>query len=385
MRILMLKQSERIDIMNPRKKSLKNILKKQALILAAVAALGTITITGCNRGGPGRPQMSGEQAAVPVLVEKVERRDLTEYITISGKLEGMVDVTLLSETNGRVTAIHKHLGDRIEEGERLGSIDNEVYRIGLSQAHAALSSAGAGLRTAEMNYETTKKLFENGTASQVEYQQAKVAYQAAIAQRDGANAGLETAKRAYANSRLVSPVSGYIAALHLKIGETIFPNAPVAAIIDRDRLILRSGVSERHVRSVSRGQRATVHYQGEQYPAVVRGVGLKPAANASSYPIEVELDNRDGKLVPGMIVRVTIETNIYRDVIYTETGNIQISYDDSFVYTADEDSQAVRTDIVPGLVVNEYTLIQEGLEIGSRIIVEGQEALEEGMIVNIRN
>lgn len=366
----------------------RNILKLKKIkahILTALTVSVALAITGCGRPGGGRPAMAGEESAVPVLTENVESRDLTEYITISGKLDGDIDVTLMSETNGRVTAIHKNLGDWIEKGEQLGAIDNAVYRIGLNQARAGLSSAEAGLLTAEMNYETTQKLYEKGNASKAEYQQAKVAYQAALARKEGAQAGLESAKRAYDNSRLISPVSGYVAALHLQIGDMLHPNAPVASIIDRDRLVIRSGISERHVRSVRRGQRAVVRYQNEEYPAAVRGVGLKPAAGTSNYPIEIELDNRDGQLVPGMVARVTIETNVYTDVIYTETGNIRTSYDDSFVYIVDDDSQALRVDIIPGRTVNEYTIIREGLEIGSRLIVEGQEALEQGMKVNVRN
>lgn len=352
-------------------------------LLVTVIALSSA----CNRRSApgGQRRAAAEERAVPVIVEEVTHRPLAEHINITGKLEGITDVTMLSETTGRVLSLAKSLGDWINEGEKIGRIDNEVFRIRHNQAEAALASAVAALENARMNYLSASKLLENGSVSQAEYQQALFAHQSAIAQRDGAAAALESARKAYDNSRLIAPVSGYISYLPLKIGETIFPNSPIAGIVNHKQLFLKGGVGEDFIVSLRKGQPVIVSYKGNDFPAEVYGVGVRPLGNSASYPVEIILDNSKGELLPGMVVTASIKVNLYQDIIFTDSANIRASYDDSYVYTINENSEAVRTVIRQGRSVNNFTIIEEGLETGMQIVVEGIDSLEEGIKVDVRN
>ncbi len=339
---------------------------------------------GCNRRSPAeRP--TREDVAVPVIVEEVELRDLAEFIRITGKLEGIRDVNMVSETTGRILTLNKILGDWIEEGEELGTLDNEVYRIRLEQARAALASANAQLESAAMSYRTTNRLYESGSVSQAEYQQALFAHQSAIAQRDGAAAALESAQKTYNDSRLRAPISGYITSLNLKVGETIFPNTLIAGIVDYRKLLMKGSVSEHNIQAVRKDQAAFIEYQGEEFSASVRGLGMKPSSNSASYPVEIIMNNDEGKLIPGMVVSANIKVNINESVIYTDTSNIRSRYDEHFVYIIDEDNLARRRKVTRGRVINEFTIIISGLNVGDRLVVEGIDSLEEGSRVNIRS
>jgi len=233
------------------------LLIRPVVLLLLTAAI--FLTAACNRRAPAE-RRDREEIAVPVIVEEVKLQDLAEFINITGKLEGIRDVNMISETTGRIMTLNKSLGDWIEEGDELGTIDNEVFRIRLDQARAALASANAQLETAAMNYRTTSSLYEGGSVSQAEYQQALFAHQSAIAQRDGAAAALESAEKTYNDSRLLAPLSGYITSLNLKIGETIFPNTPIAGIVDYRQLLMKGGISEHDIRSVKKDQEVIIEY-----------------------------------------------------------------------------------------------------------------------------
>ncbi|MBW6516639.1 MAG: efflux RND transporter periplasmic adaptor subunit [Candidatus Cloacimonetes bacterium] len=356
-------------------------MKEKTILLVGLMIL--LLLVGCGRGGaPGR-RFARPEVPVPVIVEEVERRDLSEFLRITGKLEGITDIVMLSETSGQVLSLSKSLGDWIEKGEEIGKLDNEVVRIRLEQARAALNSANAAMETARMNYDSTSRLFENGSASQAEYQQALFAFQGAVAQRDGAAAALESAQKAFENSQLIAPVSGYISSLPLQVGEMIFPNSPIAGIVNHQQLLLKGGIGENHILNVRTGQPVIVSYRDKEYPARVRGVGVK-ALSGATYPIEIILDNVRGELLPGMVVNAMIQTNQYQDVFYTETGFIHSSYDDLYVYTVNDSARAERTYVKVGSRVNEFTIIEEGLEVGMKLVVEGMDSLEDGVVVNVR-
>ena len=359
---------------------------KNKLILGISGILVLILLPlGCGRSGaPGR-RFARSDVPVPVIVEEVMKRDLKEFARITGKLEGITDIIMLSETTGRVLAIAKSLGDWIEEGEMIGTLDNEVVRIRLEQARAALNSANAARETAQMNFQATSRLYDNGSASQAEYQQALYAYQSAVAQRDGAAASLEAAQKAYDNSLLKAPVSGYISYMPLQVGETIFPNAPIAGIVNRQQLLLKSGIGENQIMNIKNDQPVIITYRGREYPARVRGVGVKAAQGSASYPVEIILDNSHGELMPGMVVNALIRTNVYRDIIYTETAFIRSSYDDLYVYTVNDSIRAERTKVTVARTVNEFSIISSGLDAGMKMVIEGIDSLEDGSAVNVRN
>lgn len=181
-----------------------------------------VALVGCQgRPETGKPMNNKANNAtkVPVLVDELVPRELDEYISLTGKLEGITDIQLTSEVSGKVVEINKKLGDWVNKGEEIARIDNSDYRIMKEQAEASVLSAEAALSGAQMQLEASEKLYEKEIISDLEYAQAVSSFKSAQAGYKGANAGLEQAQKAYDNSRFVAPVSGYIAEMHLEVGQ----------------------------------------------------------------------------------------------------------------------------------------------------------------------
>ncbi len=356
----------------------------RGIVSFVIIILGLMIVSACNR----KPSQSFGQrpdTAIAVSVETVRERDLQEFITITGKLEGITDITLLSETSGRIIAVKKNLGDWVDEGAELAVLDNEVYQIRLEQSKASLLAAETAFRAAEINYKSAEKLYEKGNISQSDYQQSLLSFQGAIAQKEGAEASLKSAQKAYDDSRLIVPVSGYISAHYLKIGESVFPNMPLVGIVNPETLILNGGVGENNIKSLRVNQKVYVEYKDKQYEGVLSGFGIKPSPNTANYPIKITIANKNKELLPGMVVSANILTYLNEKVIYTEAANSRKRFDDVYVMVVNADSKAELRKVDIAKSVAEQIVIKSGLNVGDRVVVEGIDLLEEGVSVTVGN
>jgi len=348
-------------------------------------------IIGCGKKPAENPELSKKgknnvEKNIPVMVEKVQSKNLQQFIKVTGKLEGWIDILMTSETSGKIIEIKKHLGDWVEKGEEIGRIDNKDYEIQVKQSEALVLAAEASYEVAELQMKTSENLFKQNSISQVEYSQSKSAFKNALAGLNGAKAGLEKSRKAYDNSRFIAPVSGFITDIPIEIGQTISFGQPVCSIVDSQKMIIKTGVGETDVQKLQKGQQVTISNDGKEdiFYGKITGIGIKPVNNSASYPIEIEIDNQKGKLLPGMVIEASIQSKVFKDVIYTSMNNIIQEYDDYFVFVIDSENKAERRKVTLGEKVGENVIITSGIKTDEKLVIEGVENLEDGSVVDIR-
>ena len=230
-----------------------------------------------------------EKNKIPVLVEKVELKELEQFICLTGKLEGITDIILTSETSGKIITINKKLGNWVTKGEEIGRIDNKDHEIQFDQASASVLAATAAFDLAELQMESSENLYEREIISKAEFYEATSNYKNALAGLNAAQAGMEQTKKALDNSRFVSPASGYIADLLIEIGETISFGQPICSIVDSRKLIIKTGLGEKEVVRIKNGQNVNIVSDliSGTFEGIITGIGIKPRNNSASYPIEI--------------------------------------------------------------------------------------------------
>lgn len=355
-------------------------MKLRQLIFALLALLA---LAACGKKQAAAPQLKIE--AQPVTVEELALRELEDFITVSGKLEGITDITMSSEASGRVIEVYKKLGDSVKRGERIGRLDSDVYQYRYDQAEATLASAQSAYDNARKNLSYAEASLQKGLISQAEYNTAQSAYKGAKAALDGAKAGLESSRSGVSGSYFTAPEAGLISNLYISAGQVIAPGAPVASITNASRLILKTGVGESQITKLRKGQRAQITHPGLDYPlsGTVRGFGIRPLSGFANYPVEIELANPQG-LLPGMIVTAKVLTERYTGLLFTELTNFSNEFGKTYAFVVDADNKAHRRAVSLGRIIGEYVLIQSGLEPGEVIVTSGAENLEEGSLVEIR-
>ncbi|MEA2105091.1 MAG: efflux RND transporter periplasmic adaptor subunit [Candidatus Cloacimonadota bacterium] len=366
---------------------------KKIIILLIII---TLAFGGCDKKTNGnsdrakterRPGFAMEAKAVPVIIQEVIPENLQEYVKVVGSLEGITDIVFTSETNGKVLEVHKYLGDWVEKGQTIGRIDNSDYKIQVLQSKAGLSGAQASLESAQLNLQSSEKLYKENKISQQEFLQAKIAKNNATAALEGAKVSLEMKKRALENSEFVAPVSGYITNLNIEIGEMIGGGNPICTIVNSKKLKIKTGLSESDILNVKKGQSVMIKNNGfkETFTGKITGVGIKPLRGTANYPIEIEIENQNEKLLPGMVVEGYIQSKTHKDVFFTSMNNILEKYDDKYVYIIDENNKAYEQKVELGKKVKRDVIITNGLKKGDKLVVEGYDNLSNGAKVEIKS
>lgn len=354
-------------------------MKYRIIILLSLVLI----FSACKSGKPGAAKPKDE--AQPVTIEELSLRPLDDFITVSGKLEGITNVTMSSEASGRIVQLYKKLGDYVKQGERIGRLDNDAYQYRYDQAEAALASAQSAFENAQKNLNYAEESLKRGLISQAEYNTALSAFKGAKAALDGARAGLETSRGSIDGSYLSAPASGVISNLNVSKGQFIVAGAPVATITDASTLIIKTGVGESQIGKLKQGQSARISYPGksETLSGRVRGFGISPLAGGATYPVEIEV-NASGSLMPGMVVTAKILTNSYSELLYTELTNISREYNKNYLWVIENGNKANKREVGIGRIIGEYVLLESRVSPGEQIVTSGSENLEEGSLVEIR-
>ncbi len=341
-----------------------------------------VSLSACGRSVP----PSDAPDAVPVEVTIITPGSVSETTVLTGILEGYRAVDVVSEVAGEVVSIHNDLGDRVEAGETLASVDKEVARESLNQAEAAVMGAEAAFEMARVNFQRDSTLFLDGTSSEAEYQRSRMATTAARAELRSARAGAALAERGLVKTDIRAPFAGYDSRRDCELGSYVSPGVPVYRVVDIDSLRLRLGVSQSEVGRVHPGMKArvTVEALGNRvFEGRVRAVSPEADERTRTFTVDVVLANASGHpLKDGMVVRVHLVLNTFEGVIRVPRESVLRNGEAGYVFVV-VDSTARRRDLELGALIDNDYLITGGLHPGDRVVTVGMQNLRDGFPVSL--
>lgn len=366
-------------------------MRKKYPLIGVIIVLLFATTAGCGRNETETPQSSQgskdeAEKAVPVRVQTTKKENFVEKVKASGTIKAIYDVTVSSETSGRVAGILADVGDWVERGETIVSVDNELKRLAYSQAEAQLLSAQSAYQKAERDLERFEKLYRQKDISQHELENARLQEQTSRANRDLAEAAASMAKRQLEDAQIKSPISGQVAFRYVELGEFVSPGMPVATVVNINQIEIEIGLSEMDVVRVKKGQKVKIEadtYPYQKFWGKVSTVGMKADQQTRTFPTEIKASNPKGKLKPGMVARVEIETQTFSDVVLVPQSSVFHSPNHDFVFVIDGGIAQKRT-VSLGTREDDRFVVLEGLEGGEDLVVEGQNLLDQGMKVEIQ-
>jgi RND family efflux transporter MFP subunit len=340
-----------------------------------------------GRGGP-RPPMTVELA-------KVSRADLSQQIMVVGNLIGRTTVAAVPKISGRLESVSVRLGDQVRRGQSLAKIEDRelLEQVKQAQASFAVSAATirqreADLRFAQTNLERSQNLFERQLIPKQTLDDADARYQASLAQLDLARAQyqqtqarLDELKINLDNTVIASPVDGFVGSRTLDPGAWVTPNSAFLSLVDIRVVRIVSNIVERDLRRIGVGQPARVEvdaYPGETFEGRVSHIAPVLDPTTRTAQVEIEIDNPQYRLKPGMYARVNFTVDQRKNVLVIPTTALVEGPAGRGVFLADENNQALFHPITVGLVEQQLTEVMDGLREGQPIITTGAAALRQG-------
>jgi RND family efflux transporter MFP subunit len=258
----------------------------------------------------------------------------------------------------------------------------------LDVAKATIRQREADLKVAELNFERSKNLFGRQLLAKQALDDAESRYLAAEAQIDlsraqstQTGARLDELQINLANTKIISPVDGFVAKRNADAGAWVSQNAPVVSVVDISRLRLVANVVERDLRLVNAGDPANVEvdaYPGELFKGRIARVApvLDPATRTA--PMEVEILNTDNRLKPGMYARVLLMIEEHTDATLVPKVAVVDFEGKRGVWVPEGENKARFVEVKLGLEDTERMEILDGLKPGDRVVTDGAASLRAG-------
>jgi len=338
-----------------------------------VALIGGV-VSGCGGDkdaveatAPGEPAK-----AVNVASMTVRPDSLTQVSRYPASVEAWRDVQLSFLESGPVSRILVDLGDRAVTGQMLAALHTSLL-------DATLIEAEAGVKFHKYNFEKSKQLFGDGTIAERDLLQSEYDYKRA-------ESNLATIRQRLVNSTLLAPFSGTVAARAIEVGDLVAPGLPAIQLVQTDKVKMRAWVSENDIGDFEVGRDVDVLL--DVIPRRVFGgqIGrVGPAADPRRrvFPIEVNIDNADGAIRPGMVGKLVVRRRTFTDVVVIPREAI-VERETGPVAFVIENDRAVFRSLQLGVGQGNRVIALSGVEPGERLIVSGSRDLINGDRVFVR-
>lgn len=350
--------------------------------LALALALG-LALGGC-KGGPGGPPGGGaeqggakevEERPTPVLLATIERGTIEGKIRAASTIEAELQVTVHAESTGRITRLKLHEGDRVEDGQILARIKRDAQSLGVERAETNLADVDREL-------ERVEQLYEQGIASQSEYDAAKT--KVASAKLD-----IRDRRRDLRNTVVKSPFAGILTRRFVDPGGFVSSGAQMFEVTDFKTLVARVYVPERELDRIAVGQPAMILGKAAKNR---KGVGeirrIAPIVDATTGTVKVTiglpdaLAGGDSGFLPGMYAEVTLTTEVHANVPIVPKSALIHEDEQTFVFVVDPSGERASKQLIElGLADDNFVEVSKGLEVGAKIIIAGQTGLKDGGLI----
>lgn len=192
---------------------------------------------------------------------------------------------------------------------------------------------------------------------------------------DSMVANLDRTGRPQSHLSLASPVSGIVTELGVREGAQVTPGMTIAKVVGLNTIWLLAEVPETSIGSVRVGMQVAATAAGDPQRTYRGKVGaILPGVSTATRTAQarLELDNKDGTLVPGMLMRVVLSEAAAESRLLVPSEAIIATGKRSIVYVADENNSMRPVLVSPGREIGNETEVLNGLREGQRVVASGQ-------------
>jgi RND family efflux transporter MFP subunit len=378
--------------------------KKAAVIAGFAIIIGLTLVFLGNRRSPDNAAslLPAHRARPPVSVEiaPVERGTMAERRAFTGSLRPASEFNVANQVAGRIVALPVDLGDPVERGQVVARLDDDKYRFELQQVRAELEVARANLAEAESTLETRRREFERVTrlreqrvASESELDSIRAEYRAQQARVRVAAAQVTQRTAALMGAELMLSYTVIRADwqdddLHRFVGERfvdegayLTANTPIFSIVRIDRLRAVAYATEGDYPRLSPGRKAAISADAVPGKIFCGHVSrLAPVARETSRQarMEIDVDNSELALKPGMFVRIEIELDRSENTIIVPREAVIEQPEGRGVFIADRENAVARyVEVETGLQTRDHVeVLNPPLE--GYVITLGRHLLSDG-------
>ena len=288
---------------------------------------------------------------------------------LDGTVEAVNQATMSAQTSGRIAEVFYDVDDYVEPGAAIVRFTDVEQQSALRQAEAALAEAIARQKQAEDDFERVAGLYETGSASKREYDQALASRDAAGARVNAARSAVSTARQQVEYTLVRAPYAGIVIERHIEVGETVGVGQPLMSGLSLEALRVVVDVPQQVATAVRKHSAAFIITDEGRVEA--SAVTIFPFAHSASNTFRVRLDLPPGQfgLYPGMFVKVAFVVGESQRLLVPAGALIRRNEVTGVYVVGDDDSVRLRQ-VRVGRTFGDRAEILAGLRAGERIATD---------------
>jgi multidrug efflux system membrane fusion protein len=349
--------------------------------------------------GAGSGDGAGTSGAPPppsVSVARVVERPVKPWDEFTGRVAAIESVDLRPRVSGYVERIAFAEGQMVREGDLLFVIDARGYRAEFDRANAELARARSEAELARSQDARTQALLEAKAASREESDARHAAVAQTLAAVRAAEAAVARARLDLGFTEVRSPISGRAGRALVTIGNLAQADTTVlTSVVSVDPMyVYFEGDEQMYLRNLEvaqAGARAAARHpvrvglaneEGFPHAGVLDFIDNQVDPRTGTIRARAVIPNPDHSLTPGLFARVQLQGSAGFAALLIDDRAVLTDQDRKYVYVLGPGNTAVRKDVVLGRSIDGLRVVQQGLDAGDQVIVNGvQKVFFAGMPV----
>lgn len=356
-----------------------------------VAGIIILLVSSCSEKKAAVQQ--GPPPAVPVTVTKVTTTDAVYYEEFPGTLAALNEIKLTAQVAGYITGIFFKDGQTVTKGQRLYSIDAQVYNANYQQAVANLQVQESNLVKSEKDADRYHELDKQDAVAKQQVDYADAALQVSKKQVAAAKANVSAVQSSVKFSNIYAPFSGTIGISQVKQGTAIVPGQTILNTVSTDNPIaVDFTVDQKEIYRFEQLQQKnnnskdsvfTLKFGNDIYPYPGSISLIDRAVDPQTGTIKTRLvfPNDKGMLKAGMNTSVRVKNTGGAKSVVIPYKAVTEQLGEFFVYVVNDSSKVSQHKVELGTQIGPNIIIKNGVKEGETIVVQGVQNLHEGTLI----
>ncbi|PKP21174.1 MAG: hypothetical protein CVU05_07425 [Bacteroidetes bacterium HGW-Bacteroidetes-21] len=299
------------------------------------------------------------KSATPVKTVTVELSSVNKDFTYQGSFEPFCEVTISSESSGKIINYAVNEGDFVNEGSIIANLDNDISGYQLESAEAVYLKAQKDMYRFE-------KLSTCEAVTEQQMDEMKLALV-------NSKCNYFILKKQHENASMKAPISGTISKVYFKKGSLVAPGSPVIDLIDTRKMKFNAKFSASDLCNIHINQKVlltTDLYPDVIYNGVIKMISVKPD-NSKRYLVEAEVENNTDKPLLSGIDGLIHVKNLGKPSLVIPRNCIIGSMVQPMVYVVKKNQVELRK-INISSIIDHQVIVLSGLTVGEKVVLSGQ-------------
>lgn len=344
-------------------------------------------------GASDKNQQQGPPPPTFVTVADVETTDAVYYDEYPGTITALNQTELRPQVTGYITGVYFQDGQKVSKGQKLYSIDAQVYNANYQQSLANLQVQETNLMKAQKDADRYHELDKHDAIAKQQVDYADAALEAAKKQVAASRAVVNSVRANVSFSTIVAPFSGTIGISNVKVGTSVVAGQSVLNTVSTDDPIaVDFAVDQKEIYRFTQMQQQKANAKDSSfmiafgadvypYPGSISLIDRAVDAQTGTIKTRLIFPNEKGLLKPGMNTSVRVKNSSAQQSIIIPNKAISEQLGEFFVYVVGDSSKVTQKKVLPGKQMGTNVIIRDGLKQGDKIVTEGVQKLREGAVI----